>query len=59
LPQIKAILKVMDLSIKGLSYYKAYIPVAKVLVVMQEQKSLLEAHQNKYQRVLESKGREL
>lgn len=57
LPHLNAILHVINLSIKGLDHFKCYIPVAKILVTMKEQKTFLELHQVRYKRILETKGK--
>lgn len=56
LPHIEAILKVINLSIKSLSHFKSYLPVMRILVVMEEQKTLLEINQKKYAEIIKNKG---
>jgi coproporphyrinogen III oxidase-like Fe-S oxidoreductase len=55
-PHISAILKVINLSIRSLQHFKSYLPVIKIIKVMEEQKTLLELHKKKYDEVLDRKG---
>lgn len=54
-PHLEAILKVFVLTIAALTRFKAYIPVAKVLVVIEDQKLILESHLSKYRKILKDK----
>jgi len=54
---LDAILKVLNLTERGLEHFKLYIPVAKVLHTIKDQKSILEVHYEKAKRVKESKGK--
>lgn len=49
---LEAILKVMNLSIQGLTHFEVYIPVYQSLSTLREQKRILESHLNKYQQML-------
>lgn len=53
---LEAILLIIGLSIKGLLHYKAYVPVAKILLVMEDQKRVLESHLQKHRKIRDSKG---
>lgn len=57
LPHIEKILYIFDLTEKSLGYYKSYIPAAKVLRVIIEQKKELQLHRDFYKKVKESKGK--
>jgi len=56
LPQLETILKILRLTESGLKHYNMYIPVAKVLVVVREQISILECHLTDLKKVKSSKG---
>jgi hypothetical protein len=53
---LKAILKVVDLSIRGLITFEVYTPVHAILVTMREQKRILESHLNQYTKILKERG---
>lgn len=55
IPHLEAILKVFTLTIAALTRFKAYIPVAKVLVVVEDQRLILESHLKKYKNILNDK----
>lgn len=55
IPHLEAILKVFDLTIKALKIFKAYIGVAKVLLVIEDQKLILESHLAKYRKLINDK----
>lgn len=57
LPHIEKILLIFDLTEKSLSYYRAYIPAAKVIRIVSEQKKELQLHRDFYKKVKESKGK--
>lgn len=57
LPHLNAILKVIDLSIRSLAHFKSYLPVMRILVAMEKEKTLLELNQKKYEAILKSKGK--
>jgi hypothetical protein len=57
LPHLDAIITIFELSLKGLVIFKSYVPVYRVMVVIDEQKKLLESHRARLRKVLESKGR--
>lgn len=50
---IDAILKVVSLSQKSLSFYKQYVPVQEMISVLETNKTLLELHRKKYESKLE------
>lgn len=59
LPHLEQILLVVNLSIKGLSHFKCYMPVAKILFTLEEQRRMLELYKVKYSDILKNKGRSL
>lgn len=54
---LQAILKVIDLSIRGLSNFEVYVSVHRILNVMRDEKRFLEAHLKEQKSILESKGK--
>jgi hypothetical protein len=54
---LKIILSKIDEAIKNLSPYKLYIPVQRTLLILQEEKKILEAHHMKYLEIRREKGR--
>lgn len=50
---INKILHIMSLTQKSLSYFKQYIPVQKLISIMETQKTLLEIHRDKAENELE------
>lgn len=52
---IEVILKIVDLSLRGLERYGIYRPVMDILLVLKEQKSILEAHLNKMKQKVDTK----
>lgn len=56
LPHLEAILKVINLSMKTLIPFKHFVGVYRILVVMEEEKQLLEMHRDKFKKIKESKG---
>lgn len=54
-PHLEAVLKIFTLAIKALSYYRAYICVARVLIVLEDEKMVLESHLYKYRSYLGEK----
>lgn len=52
---LEKIIKVIDLTIKGLSYYKKYEPVSQIISNLQTNKSILEISYIKYKKILEKK----
>lgn len=54
---LKAILKVVDLSIKGLTTFEVYVPVHTILITLREQKRILEAHLKQITNILDDKGK--
>lgn len=55
-PHIDGILKVIYLNVRALSHFQSYLPVIKILKVMDEQKTLLELHKKHYDEILKTKG---
>jgi hypothetical protein len=56
LPNIKLILQVLNLAEKCLDYYASYAPVYRILVVLKEEKYILESYEIKYKKILDNKG---
>lgn len=56
-PHITAILQVFSLTVRSLAHFKSYLPVMKVIKVIEDQQTLLEIHKKKYDEVLKSKGK--
>lgn len=52
---LKAILRVVDLSIRGLVSFEVYKPVHEILRTLREQKMILESHLNKYEKILKER----
>jgi hypothetical protein len=52
------VLKVLDLSIKGLGFYKHYASAAGIIVFLKEQQQLIQYQLEKYQKILDKKGLE-
>lgn len=52
------ILRVIDLSIKGLSFYKHYVPAAAIINYLKEQEHTIKFQLEKYKKILEQKGLE-
>ncbi len=59
LPKIDGILRIINLSISGLTIFRAFIPVAVILSTMNEQKVTLEIHRLRYKKIIENKGKRL
>lgn len=57
LPHMEKILHIFDLAQRSLNYYSAYVPAAKVLQVVKEQKRELEQHYIFYKKIKEEKGK--
>jgi hypothetical protein len=53
---LKAIIEVFDLNLRGLELYKHYIPVANVLIQMRHERTILELQYKKYQKLFKNKG---
>ncbi len=53
---IGAILHILNLSIKGLTFYKSYRAVAKILLVLEDQKRILESHLVEQKKLVNNKG---
>jgi len=54
---LEAILKVVDLSVKGLSLFEVYIPVHRILVVMKDERRFLESHLKEQQEIIRRRGK--
>jgi len=57
LPHLIAILKVLDLTERSLKPFNYYVPVARVLVVIKEQKSIIESYKEENETIKKSKGK--
>jgi len=53
---LTVILRVVNLSIKGLDHFQIYLPVHAIITTMKEQKTILDAHLNKYKAILHERG---
>lgn len=51
-------IRTMNLAIDALSYFSKYIPVMETISVLQNNKTLLEIHLNKQNKILKNKGKE-
>lgn len=56
---LKIILERIEASLTQLSPYKIYRPVQRVLLILQEEKRILESHYEKYKEIRREKGRVL
>lgn len=56
LPDVEDILKVLTLTEKALTHYKHYIPAAKVLFTVKDQKAILEGYKKELTNTKISKG---
>jgi hypothetical protein len=54
---LNVILKIINLSIKGLQMFSMYTPVARILYTLENERAILECHYYKYNRIKESKGK--
>jgi len=54
---LDVIIKVMNLTLNGLSRYSKYIHVAEAISSLQTNKTLLEISRNKYGKILEGKDK--
>lgn len=52
---LEKILKVINLTIQGLSFYKKYSSVSQIISTLQTHKTLIEISYNKYKEILEKK----
>lgn len=57
LPHLELILRIFNLTETSLKYFSAYIPVAKVLIVLREQKLVIEAYKAAHKSVKDNKGK--
>lgn len=53
---LKQIIKIINLAISALHHYAKYAPVSVIISSLQTNKTILEIHYNKYQRILKTKG---
>lgn len=51
---LENVLKVMDLTLSGLRHYNKYIQVMETISCIQNNKTLIEIHLNKYKRLVEN-----
>lgn len=56
LPHLETIIKVLNLTIKSLSYYQHFIPVYRILSVINNQKYILELERDRYKYIKSTKG---
>lgn len=49
------VIKIVDLTIQGLSYFKKYNPVAQIISSLQTNKTVLEINYQKYKKILDKK----
>lgn len=56
LPHLDNMLLIINLSIRGLIPFRSYVPIAKILLVMEDQKQILESFQKKYKKIKDNKG---
>lgn len=59
LPHLDTILKVFNLTEAALKHYGTYIPVAKVLMTIRDQKALIELYKVNYKKIKEAKGKKV
>jgi hypothetical protein len=52
---LEKIIKIISLSIQGLSHFSRYTPVNTIISTLQTNKTLLEIHYNKYKKIVENK----
>lgn len=56
LPQINTILGILNLAEKTLNYYRNYIPVAKILYTIREQRIILQTYKEDFEKIKKTKG---
>lgn len=56
-PHLKSIINLINLAIKGLEYYKAFVSVNRILQVMYEEKRTLENAERKYSKIVQNRGK--
>lgn len=56
LPHLEGILQVLNLTERSLTLFSYYLPVAKILIVLREQKSIIESYKQEYEIVKKNKG---
>ena len=54
---LEKVLLVLKLATKSLYIFRAYIPVAKILLVMEDQRKILEENYVKFKKIKEEKGK--
>lgn len=54
---LESILKVVDLSIKGLQHFELYDSVRRILNVMRDEQKILQLHLEKQKHILKNKGK--
>lgn len=57
LPHLEIILRILYLTEKSLSTYRCYIPVMRILNVIDEQSRVLEAYRKVYKKEKDTKGK--
>ena len=56
--ELNDVLKVITLTTKALSLYTKYLPVQEIISVLDNHKTILQLHRNKYNKVVANKGKE-
>lgn len=56
LPHLEAILKVLDLTERSLKIFSFYIPVAKILLVIKEERLVIESYRHINSSIKNNKG---
>lgn len=56
---LELILKVVNLSLRGLEPYRPYTPVRRLIESLKEEKSILESHLEKQKKIKKEKGEEV
>lgn len=54
---VEAIIKVIDLSLKGLKHFEPYTSVARIMQVLNEERKVLQDHLDKCKKIKETKGK--
>lgn len=56
---LEKILKIIDLSMKGLKPFRKYTSLSETLLCLEDSKSILEIHLEHHRKILENKGKVL
>lgn len=54
--ELETLLKIIDLSIKGITPFKKYNSISETLMCLNDNKTILDIHLNHYKKVIETKG---